>query len=81
MTSDSAPPAGRRGDTPPAGRRGAAPARPARARQGSAPAPFTAEEIARVRRPFRGASLLPGRAYHDGAIHDWELEQWFARDW
>ncbi|MBF6606891.1 MAG: hypothetical protein IVW53_15090, partial [Chloroflexi bacterium] len=42
---------------------------------------FTAEEIARVRRPFRAASLLPGRAYHDATIHDWELEQWFARDW
>ncbi|MBF6606977.1 MAG: aromatic ring-hydroxylating dioxygenase subunit alpha [Chloroflexi bacterium] len=34
-----------------------------------------------MRRPFRGASLLPGRAYHDAAIHDWEREQWFARDW
>ena len=44
-------------------------------------APFTLDEIARVRRPFRAASLLPGRAYHDQAIFEWELEHWFLRDW
>ena len=46
-----------------------------------APSPLTPEEIAAVRRPYRAASLLPGRAYHDPAIHDFEREQWFRRDW
>ena len=45
------------------------------------PSPLTPEEIAAVRRPYRAASLLPGRAYHDPAIHDFEREQWFRRDW
>jgi glycine betaine catabolism A len=52
--------------------------RPAPART---PAPITAEELASVRSPFRKATLLPGRAYHDGAIHEWELEEIFRRDW
>jgi Rieske 2Fe-2S family protein len=43
--------------------------------------PLTAEEIAAVRRPYRSASLLPGRAYHDPAIHEFERSQWFRRDW
>ena len=30
--------------------------------------PLTPEEIAAVRKPYRAASLLPGRAYHDPAI-------------
>ena len=34
--------------------------------------PLTADEIAAVRKPYRAASLLPGRAYHDPAIHDFE---------
>ena len=34
--------------------------------------PLTAEEIAAVRKPYRAASLLPGRAYHEPAIHDFE---------
>jgi hypothetical protein len=45
------------------------------------PPPLTPEEIAAVRRPYRAASLLPGRAYHDPAIHDFERERWFRRDW
>jgi Rieske 2Fe-2S family protein len=45
------------------------------------PAPVTAEEIAAVRRPFREATLLPARAYHDQAIYDWEVEQIFSKDW
>ncbi|MGZ3632312.1 MAG: aromatic ring-hydroxylating oxygenase subunit alpha [Candidatus Limnocylindrales bacterium] len=43
--------------------------------------PFTSDEIAAVRRPFRGASLLPGRAYHDEAVWEFEREQWFFQDW
>ena len=43
--------------------------------------PLTPEEIAAVRKPYRAASLLPGRAYHDAAIHDFERDQWFRRDW
>lgn len=45
------------------------------------PSPFTPEEIEAVRRPFRGARLLPGRAYHDPAILDFEAREWFFRDW
>ena len=43
--------------------------------------PLTAEEIAAVRKPYRAASLLPGRAYHDPAIHDFERREWFRREW
>ena len=43
--------------------------------------PLTQEEIAAVRKPYRAASLLPGRAYHDPAIHDFERREWFRRDW
>ncbi len=51
-----------------------------------APAPrptslLTADEIAAVRRPYRAASLLPGRAYHDADIFAFERERWFRRDW
>jgi Rieske 2Fe-2S family protein len=47
----------------------------------SATSPLTVEEIAAVRRPYRAASLLPGRAYHDPAIHDFERTEWFRHDW
>jgi Rieske 2Fe-2S family protein len=47
----------------------------------SGPSPLTAEEIASVRRPYRGARLLPGRAYHDPAIYEWERTNVFAVDW
>ena len=43
--------------------------------------PLTDTEIAAVRRPYRAASLLPGRAYHDDAIHEFERKEWFRRDW
>ena len=48
---------------------------------GAIASPLTADEIAAVRKPYRAASLLPGRAYHDQAIHDFEREVWFRRDW
>jgi len=43
--------------------------------------PLSAEEIASVRKPYRAASLLPGRAYHDPGIFDFERAEWFRRDW
>ena len=43
--------------------------------------PLTDAEIAAVARPYREASLLPGRAYHDPAIYEFELANWFRRDW
>lgn len=43
--------------------------------------PLTLEEIAAVRRPFRAATLLPSRAYHDPAIFEFERDEWFHRDW
>ena len=46
-----------------------------------ATSPLTPEEIAAVRKPYRAASLLPGRAYHDPAIHEFERSEWFRRDW
>ncbi|MDQ2964619.1 MAG: aromatic ring-hydroxylating dioxygenase subunit alpha, partial [Chloroflexota bacterium] len=42
---------------------------------------LTPDEIASVRRPYRAASLLPRRVYHDPAIFDWEREQIFRKDW
>ena len=45
------------------------------------PAPFTAAEIEAVRRGFRGAALLPARAYHDPEVYAWEVEHVFFRDW
>jgi Rieske 2Fe-2S family protein len=45
------------------------------------PGILTVAELASVRRPFRGARLLPGRAYHDEAIHEWERENIFRADW
>ncbi|MFL5679129.1 MAG: aromatic ring-hydroxylating dioxygenase subunit alpha [Chloroflexota bacterium] len=42
---------------------------------------LTPQEIDAVRKPYRAASLLPGRAYHDTAIHAFERTQWFRRDW
>ncbi len=52
--------------------------RPAQVRT---PAPVTPQELAAVRAPFRRATLLPARAYHDPAIHDWEFDEIFRRDW
>jgi glycine betaine catabolism A len=42
---------------------------------------LTAEELASIRRPYRGARLLPRRAYHDEAIHAWERERFLRHDW
>src|SRR5438094_741578 len=75
---------------PPAARVAARMARRARALQSSGMAmdpqprprsPLTAEELAAVRRPFRGATLLPARTYHDPAIFALEREEWFFREW
>jgi phenylpropionate dioxygenase-like ring-hydroxylating dioxygenase large terminal subunit len=41
----------------------------------------TETEIAAIRHPYRAASLLPGRAYHDERIHQFERREWFGRDW
>ncbi len=43
--------------------------------------PFTRQEIEAIRRPFRGATLLPGRAYHDESVWAYERDNWFLRDW
>jgi len=45
------------------------------------PAPVSAEAIADIRAPFRKATLLPGMAYHDEAVYEWEREEIFFRDW
>jgi Rieske 2Fe-2S family protein len=42
---------------------------------------LTAQELAAIRRPFRGASLLPRRAYHDPAFLAFERERWLREDW
>jgi len=44
-------------------------------------APLTDAELASVRRPFREASLLPARSFHDEAIWAFERDEWFYRDW
>jgi Rieske 2Fe-2S family protein len=38
-------------------------------------------ELARVRRPYKAASLLPGRVYHDPAVFAWERAEILRRDW
>jgi phenylpropionate dioxygenase-like ring-hydroxylating dioxygenase large terminal subunit len=48
---------------------------------GAASSLLSAEEIAAVRRPYRAASLLPGRAYHKEAFWDHEVAQFFGHDW
>ncbi len=45
------------------------------------PAPISPDELDRIRAPFRQATLLPARAYHDEAVHAWEREEIFFRDW
>ena len=42
---------------------------------------LTADELASIRREYRGASLLPKRAYHDRAVFDWERANIIRRDW
>ena len=41
---------------------------------------LTADELARIRRDYRSATLLPKRAYQDPQIHDWERRQILRRD-
>ena len=43
--------------------------------------PVSVEEVANVRRPTVGASVLPPRAFHDQGIFDYEQEAWFAGGW
>jgi Rieske 2Fe-2S family protein len=45
------------------------------------PSILTADELASVRREYRGATLLPKRTYHDAAIFDWERREILRRDW
>ncbi|MEA2518444.1 MAG: glycine betaine catabolism [Chloroflexota bacterium] len=42
---------------------------------------LTALELDSIRRPYRGARLLPRRAYHEPAIFEWERENVLRRDW
>ena len=42
---------------------------------------LTPDELASVRREYRGARLLPKRAYHDPAVFDWERANVIRRDW
>lgn len=42
---------------------------------------LTPAELAAIRREYRGASLLPGRTYHDPSILEWEREHVVRRDW
>ena len=42
---------------------------------------LTADELASVRRDYRGARLLPARTYHDPDILEWEREHILRRDW
>jgi len=42
---------------------------------------LTPAELARTRREYRAASLLPARTYHDPAILDWERDHIVRRDW
>ena len=43
--------------------------------------PLSAAEIAAVRRPYRQATMLPPRVFHDPAVFAFERDRWFARDW
>ncbi len=42
---------------------------------------LTADELASIRRDYRAATLLPGRAYHDTSINEWERREILRRDW
>ena len=42
---------------------------------------LTSAELASIRREYRGATLLPARAYHEPAIFDWERGAILRRDW
>src|SRR3954469_8111287 len=42
---------------------------------------LSSAELDAVRRPFKAARLLPPRVFHDQAIFEFEVENWFAKDW
>lgn len=42
---------------------------------------LTADEVASIRREYRGASLLPKRVYHDETTFEWERLNVLRRDW
>jgi glycine betaine catabolism A len=42
---------------------------------------LTADELDRIRREYRGATLLPARCDHDEAVLDWERERIVRTDW
>jgi Rieske 2Fe-2S family protein len=42
---------------------------------------LTPDELAAVRREYRGARLLPKRAYHDPGYFEWERANVLRRDW
>ena len=48
---------------------------------GTRTSPVSAREVAHVRKPLRGASLLPPAVYHDPKILAYEQEAWFADGW
>jgi Rieske 2Fe-2S family protein len=43
--------------------------------------PFLAEAVALTRRPLEQATQLPGSAFADPAVLEWELEHVFRREW
>ncbi len=42
---------------------------------------LTAAELDSIRRPYRGARLLPRKAYHEPAIFEWERANVLRKDW
>jgi Rieske 2Fe-2S family protein len=45
------------------------------------PPPLPIDAVERTRRPLERASQLPGAAFTDAAVLDWELEHLFRREW
>jgi len=43
--------------------------------------PVSPAEVAAVRRPVDRARLLPPRVFHDPAVYEYEMDEWFARTW
>jgi glycine betaine catabolism A len=42
---------------------------------------LSAAEVAAVRRPYRSATQLPPRVFHDPRVYAHEQRQWFGQDW
>jgi len=55
------------------------PAMPRRRQQSSSP--ITAAEVAATRQPTNRANVLPPRVFHDPAIFDHEMDNWYAGGW